>query len=153
MISDELMRMEPDTETDRDLDQLIRWTLQADIGDETPSDRVWQRIQTSLDGGPLAFPEVRERKIFWPGLAQMASLAVALCLILGVVLTLEVYTSQSALHGQGYWVSGYASPVVISHEDVPSGRLAYMTEREQRYMQRSLSPERDPLLVNRRKQS
>ena len=149
MRHDESGKFESDTDADRDLDQLIRWSLRDEISDEMPPDRVWQHIQASLDGGLLAFPEKREEEGGWSFLPRLASVAVAFCLVFAVVLTMEVSFSAPGLEGQAYWMPAQAAPVVVSDEDVPSGRLAFIAEQEQRHLQRSLSPETDPLLVYR----
>jgi hypothetical protein len=150
MMQNEDMRRQSDVEDDRELDQLIRWSLQAVACDEEPSDKVWQRIQAGLDGGPIAFPEDQPGTARRPWVSQLASVAAAVFLAFGVMLSVQMSSDQSSLMRKAFATpSNQSAPVVISNEDVQSGRLAFLAEREHIRMQRSLSPEADPLLVYR----
>ena len=62
MMHNEDMRHQSHFDDDRKLDELIRSSLQGFVPDEEPSDRVWERIQASLDGGPVAFPEGKQQR-------------------------------------------------------------------------------------------
>jgi len=151
MIHNEDMRYQSDADGDRELDRLIRWSLQDVAHDEEPSDAVWEKIQASLDGGPVAFPTERQKTSRRSVVRQLVSVAAAVFLAFGVMLSFQISSGQSSLEEKSFATAPEQSaPVVISDEDVQSGRLAFLAEREQLRVQRSLSPEADPLLVYRR---
>ena len=138
-------------DADRELEEIIRWSLKSHMRGEAPPDRVWQKIQASLDGGPLAFPDGRRRSARLPRVMQLMSVAAAFLLFAGVLLVLD---TSSTMMPQPEWRVTQTSlqpsaPVVLSRDDVQSSRLAYLARQEQLIVQRSLSPSQDPVLVYR----
>jgi len=135
------------TDNDTEFDRLIRWSLHDGVKNEEPPDRIWEKIQTSLNGGPLAYPEARRRASRTPFIVQAMSMAAMFLVLTGIIVNLNISPARQNQE----WDALYSqTPIVMSAEDMPSGRLAFLNEREQRYMQRSLTPTADPILVHRR---
>lgn len=133
--------------TDTDIDRLIRWHLQDAVKDESPPDRVWEKIQASLDGGPVAHPARRRFPMHLPFAAQAMTVATLFLVLTGVIVSLNI--SSSWRHSQ--WAAFSSQPpIVMTREDTLSGRLAFINEQEWQHVQRSLSPAEDPVLQHRR---
>lgn len=132
------------------LDSLLQWSLQTWLRGEEPSDRVWQRIQSSLNGGPVAFPERRRRP--WRRvnpLAQMMGLAAMFIALVGVIINVNLTVTQPAGADSSWQSLSSSKPVTVSAEDALSSRIVFARQQQQLEVQRGLAPAGDPLLIHR----
>jgi len=134
---------------DAEFDCLLRWSLNEWVQNAEPPDRVWLQIRAGLDGGPVAYPEKRRRASRLLTIIPAVGTVAMFLALISAILNINLSMARQSQTGDSWRTLNSGTPVVMSQEDALSGRLTFHHQRELRYVQRSLNPTTDPLLVYR----